>query len=61
MIGKAHYEASIADYTQKRNLLRVEVDKDNHIKLFFDNTLSVSYQDVVKQYGGFLNKVPLCN
>ena len=39
MIGKAHYEASIEDYTKKRNLLRVKVDKNNHIKLFFDKTL----------------------
>ena len=39
MIAKAHYEVSIEDYTKKRNLLRVKVNKKNHIELFFDKTL----------------------
>lgn len=39
MISKVMYEASIEDYEKKRNLLKVTVDKKNHIKLFFDKTL----------------------
>lgn len=39
MISKVFYEASIDDYTKKRNLLKVKVDKKNHIELFFDKTL----------------------
>ncbi len=39
IVGKVNYEASIDDYTKKRNLLKVKVDKKNHIELFFDKTL----------------------
>ena len=39
VISKVMYEASIEDYEKKRNLLRVKVNKKNHIELFFDKTL----------------------
>jgi len=39
ILSKSSYKDAIEDYTKKKNLLRVKVDKNNHIRLFFDNTL----------------------